>query len=77
MHLGKPVSPGLSNCTKGDTQMFKIQTRLTQSGMPSKSWRDFGIFKKTFATEDDAWAYVGSLDQDGYVDRRTYRVVAA
>lgn len=33
--------------------------------------------RRTFETEAAAWDYVGSLDQDGYVDRVLYHVEPA
>ncbi|MDO8980537.1 MAG: hypothetical protein Q7V17_15020 [Afipia sp.] len=52
--------------------MFKVQHKRG----PKAKWADAQNGKR-FATEETAWAYVASLDQDGHIDRTNNRVVAA
>lgn len=49
--------------------MFKLQTR-DHNGR----WKDIR-FSGVFETEASAWAHAARYDEDGYVDRRVYRVV--
>lgn len=50
---------------------FKIQTKEYSYG---KRWQDMRNGKR-FISEDDAWKYVESFDQDGFRDTSNYRVV--
>jgi hypothetical protein len=55
--------------------MFKVQTKEYSLG---RRWQDLKSFHRNrFVTEEDAWAYVESLDQDGVRDTGNFRVVPA
>jgi hypothetical protein len=52
--------------------MFKIQHK----DFPNAEWRDVNLFgRNAFPTEEEAWKRVASFDQDGIIDKVTYRVV--
>lgn len=51
--------------------MFKVQTKEYSLG---KRWQDMRNARR-FDTEQAAWDFVASLDQDGWIDRANYRVI--
>lgn len=52
-------------------ESWKVLTKSRRGG-----WREM-VNRRRFPSEQAAWDFVASLDQDGIIDRINYRVVIA